>query len=756
MAVGTIKALSTLPTPYRPHDYAYDPLFLVSGPKDHYKAAILAKLSTAKFQICPIFANMFSDLPNHPRKHYVRRESAKLPASLRAYKSRLHTKLDHVYSRPVDVVGADRYKYFDIPKTSIGSDFIPKLPLFITTPREKLMKARPEQKRKNKMIQTVFRETSVQTSPWEPPYVVTGDTSPELLKLDFLKWGSGLPPGMHEVQLLERARMKRAWEERCEVRTEEEMEKRIDVIAAMERDEWAFREQEIQDIQDLRLKLLENMLNELHEKSNTRSESKLKVFAEMKYAERDQKLKKLRDKTRREIRKLDLKHTGVNVKYHSVNVGEEHINHTSEIYGPFMRHGEHPKRWHLVIDEAITRYKAQFAGVEDFNTLPQWLNRATKIKDCVCLKMKGTRLCMRETKWTAPVLKKLHEELLALRKHAPVPCTLIKKIESPPSTLSTPEVEGISDGDEEFYQAIVLVQAIIKGRAAQMHIYEGRERCRELIQELKHSCGLLQEENAELHDYKLDIKLQQREEQIATEKLYRLQESLDELQSTVVGSLLDFLNKELRRLLEERRAHAICIILERERYDREAAEAGRRQVEVRRRREHDEMFKQIVKIQQETVDMYLEDIIKEGTEFTSDQEAKEYVQRLARKIDEEAQRFKEAMYVSMHEEEETVADLVHHFVLPEVEKQLIRQKIQKKQREKLKTIHDFVYSEIEDVQIKKVEHPTSIQRSMGDSEYIHRSVGTAREISATHIAGLPDSSPSTAASSRPQSVRSSV
>ena len=53
----------------------------------------------------------------------------------------------------------------------------------------------------------------------------------------------------------------------------------------------------------------------------------------------------------------------------------------------------------------------------------------------------------------------------------------------------------------------------------QFQIYEGRERCRELIQELKHSCGLLQEENAELHDYKLDIKLQQREEQIATEKV---------------------------------------------------------------------------------------------------------------------------------------------------------------------------------------------------------------------------------------------
>ena len=27
-----------------------------------------------------------------------------------------------------------------------------------------------------------------------------------------------------------------------------------------------------------------------------------------------------------------------------------------------MRHGEHPKRLHQVIDEAITRYKAQLAG----------------------------------------------------------------------------------------------------------------------------------------------------------------------------------------------------------------------------------------------------------------------------------------------------------------------------------------------------------------------------------------------------------
>lgn len=72
-----------------------------------------------------------------------------------------------------------------------------------------------------------------------------------------------------------------------------------------------------------------------------------------------------------------------------------------------------------------------------------------------------------------------------------------------------------------------------------------------------------------------------------------LHAALNRLQGAVIGSLLDFLNKELRRLLDERRAHAMCLLAERERYNREAAEAGRRQGELQRRREHDEMFKQV-------------------------------------------------------------------------------------------------------------------------------------------------------------------
>lgn len=116
-----------------------------------------------------------------------------------------------------------------------------------------------------------------------------------------------------------------------------------------------------------------------------------------------------------------------------------------------------------------------------------------------------------------------------------------------------------------------------------------------------------------------------------------MKEILDRLQGSCVGTLLDFLNKELRRLLVKRKAHALCLSLERDLHTREAGEAGRRQRELRRRREHDEMFKQIIKVHQDTVDMYLQDIIAEGMDFASREEAAAYVTSIAKKIDEETE-----------------------------------------------------------------------------------------------------------------------
>ncbi|XP_044747701.1 cilia- and flagella-associated protein 91-like isoform X2 [Coccinella septempunctata] len=697
MTITQIKNLS-----YRPQDLVYDPLFVVSGPRDHYKAEVLAKMAMAKYQVCPVFSTMFSDLPSYPRKQLVLRKPREIP-SYKQQKQRSDQYFRQIHNKPHPIHGSDRPKFFSFPIITYPSDVIPYLhfPAFTLKKMPKdygEIKDKAAGGRINQNIQTDYRESEMQTSPWQPDYRVfsnDGSTSPQLLKLDFLKWGSGLPAGKNEVVLVERARMKRAWEKYLPPPTDEAtLAKRRDIIEAMERDEWAFREQEIHEIQELRMKLLEEMLTELHRKTKERNELKLRNIAEIKKTETDAKIQKLRKNTERELRKLELKHRGVKTKYHATDVVEEHAHPKSELYAPLMRHGEHPMRWHQVMDERLKYYKAQFIGVEEFSTLPRWINKATILKDDYnTAKLPGTHICMRETKWTTPVLKKLHEELKNLHKTTKRKCTLRVRIDRTISEASTPETDELPEMEEDKYQALITLQSILKGRASQMLIYEGRDKCRELIRELKYSTGLLDEQRERIGETRKKIKHQQREEAIQRNRISKLQKSLNKLEGSVVGSLLDFLNKELRRLLDERRAHAICFLNERERNDREAAEAGRRQQELRRRREHDEMFKQMVKVHQDTVDLYLQDIITEGMDFASSDEATDYIQKLTQRIEIDLNAQLEKS-IEVSEQEETIADLVHHFVLPEVQKQMVRDRIKLKQTQKLKRINDTLMDDL--------------------------------------------------------------
>ena len=65
------------------------------------------------------------------------------------------------------------------------------------------------------------------------------------------------------------------------------------------------------------------------------------------------------------------------------------------------------------------------------------------------------------------------------------------------------------------------------------------------------------------------------------------------MEGEAIGDMFDYLSKELIRLQEERRIAAFAMLAERQRRIREAEESGLRQVEERRRREQDELFKQV-------------------------------------------------------------------------------------------------------------------------------------------------------------------
>ncbi|XP_019866451.2 cilia- and flagella-associated protein 91-like [Aethina tumida] len=697
--------------PYRPFDYMYDPIFSVSGPIDHYKEAVRAKITTAKFQICPIFPNMFSDIPSHPRQQLLRISS--VPVKEFSMSQRKTNMPDNLVNDASNVLGPDRMKFFKINVLNFPpKDLLPYRTLATFNIRM-VAKQSDGHKTLNKTTNTLYTDAEVQTIPWEPPYKVIGEGSPEVLLLNFLKWGAGLPAGKHEIELIERARMKVAWEKaiRPNLADESAMTKLRDYMEALEMDEWAFREQEIQYIQDMRMELLENMLEELHENRTKRAEKKMKSIVDRTLAERDKKIAAIKKQGQRALRKLEVASRGVSNKYRKADIIDEHVDYKSEIYAPMMRHGEHPKRWHMVIDEKNKKYKPQFIGVENIETLPTWLDKATKITEReIDDRVPIRHICMRETKWTTPVLKQLHEELKTMRmKEPPTACSLLKRLEVEKQLQYTSEAQGVEEEVETQYQAVVKVQSIIRGRATQVLIYEGRDRCRKLIETLRESEGLLQAQKEEKLERKLGALGQERKQFIHERKYEQVKEILDRLQGSCVGTLLDFLNKELRRLLVKRKAHALCLSLERDLHTREAGEAGRRQRELRRRREHDEMFKQIIKVHQDTVDMYLQDIIAEGMDFASREEAAAYVTSIAKKIDEETEELYN-MSSSIEGENEIVADMVHHFLLSEANKEIVRNNIILKQKTNLRAVHDELYT--------CTEKLPKIDRSTPESEIV--------------------------------------
>ena len=67
--------------------------------------------------------------------------------------------------------------------------------------------------------------------------------NPEVLTLAHLTWKQGLPVGMHEVEILNRMRMRRAWESILPpMDSEANIKLRTNIISALEADDWSFRE----------------------------------------------------------------------------------------------------------------------------------------------------------------------------------------------------------------------------------------------------------------------------------------------------------------------------------------------------------------------------------------------------------------------------------------------------------------------------------------------------------------------------------
>lgn len=189
-------------------------------------------------------------------------------------------------------------------------------------------------------------------------------------------------------------------------------------------------------------------------------------------------------------------------------------------------------------------------------------------------------------------------------------------------------VQAPDDETDETYQSTVCVQRTIKGRAIQSMLLKGMTKFREVIEEAKetHSIAAIRKLFPKEFSQQIDNQEQILDEYKRVEEALkndeRLQEELKKVESKDVGNLLNFLEKELHRLEGEKRAHALYLLAERERYSRQAATMGKS--------EYEEQFRS------DAITLYLENILLEGVHRAADDKSREYIRRVAQKIDRKA------------------------------------------------------------------------------------------------------------------------
>uniref|UniRef100_A0A8C7Q5S2 Cilia- and flagella-associated protein 91 n=1 Tax=Oncorhynchus mykiss TaxID=8022 RepID=A0A8C7Q5S2_ONCMY len=643
-------------TQQRVHDYLYDPVYTVSGEMDHARASFKAHASVDRVRKVPEYGSMFSHLPHHPR--YVLRldTTDPVPAFIdrrwRGYTEQRREAVQQLARNSFSGVMNPLKNAVNILGTPLFSitlsPFLPPLRANPYSTVEGGSEQLPTPFQRTMGVQTDYRDSEAQTDPYTPEYVVRpGTARPELLTLATLTWGRGLPAGLAEVEMIERTRVKRAWEATLPPMDDlSQLDKRKRMMDEMERKEWAFREDEIQKLQEARLALLMGLLRQREEVQQEATVDRLDLKYSQHQRDEKSKLSKIRNDYIISMRKLTAKRKNVEGKLKRRDIIKDYSNYSSQTYAPLSRIGLFPDR-HSQRNMVKSRYLDTYEGLLELEAgLPVSVTEPC-IKAPVPKVSKGfvKRSARREME-----LMKTHQALKEEKTRVEQKKTLrfLFKTEKSVPRPQTPVVDEPPEGDEERELAVIYLQKLLRGRSIQNQMFEGKEKRLELIQELR-TTHALQREEQELQraDTQLTLALQRQREQ------HTHKASLVEgYQAAVAGAelvdMLDFLSKELIRLQEERRIHAFTLLAERDRRLREAEESGRRQMEERRRREEDEIFKQVMRVHQETVDLYLEDIILGTLDQTADQQARQEIRRVAEEVNNIAYAMEETYDTHTH------------------------------------------------------------------------------------------------------------
>jgi hypothetical protein len=306
-----------------------------------------------------------------------------------------------------------------------------------------------------------------------------GQPDPEILSIAHLTYGNGLPASLDEINLIHRMREKAAFEKSLPAMTDAaNFELRKKLLEEREMKEWMAREEEMRKDQEAKLQILIDTLKARESKAEALAEARLDIVRQDKLTQRDLAFASIHQDRIKVHRGLAKTRAKVESKSSKRDIIEEHANFASRVYAPLAFEGRLPVSSAVVdygiplinnfqglnalessLPEAVVETPVDAPGKIQLNKTRKQQKIASDLNFCDQL-LEGSKKKTETTK-----IENMY------RKFEPV-------LRAPTPFVTAPEAEGPNN-------AVLLLQRLLRGRAVQNRMFQGKEHAIHLIREMR-------------------------------------------------------------------------------------------------------------------------------------------------------------------------------------------------------------------------------------------------------------------------------
>ena len=522
-----------------------------------------------------------------------------------------------------DVSGTSRHKYFKQPIVPHLHAVAPEVLLAPTAKENPLVPTMVDDEPLTKAVgvQTKYRDSEAQTAPYTPQFIVDeNNEEPEVMMLDNL---TSLPVGLKEVTMIERAREKRALGAALPPITDEaSLDLRKRLMEQQELREFHIREEEFDMMREKRLEVLRKAIDERDASNEFLAEQRVEALRQRMMEERDKTINHIQQRRIKALRKLSKARKQMPIvggfnSHKSRDIIGAYSNYSSTVYAPIRRDGQAidkgGEKYDVLSKTAPLSNLDSLAAME--STIPGKLLKTKIIKpsksgtviktaaDRKVLALASDLELMERTISEGLAKDDMDPAETAVSKANALAATFTANRPSPKKRLErpvTPSIPEMDERTEEVGMAVLLLQRLLRGRAVQNTMFEGKERRIELIKELRASEGIVEEPDAALRPTTVERKVAVREA------------ALDTVAGETSSALFDFLAKDLVRKEEKEKLQAMAEKAEMERRKREIMEGGKRQAEELLRDREDEAFRQITRVHHSTAVSFVQGLMEQA------------------------------------------------------------------------------------------------------------------------------------------------